>query len=194
ELRERDSEGTVLVIEPDEAEDDEPEESESNGRSELAPPPPGHETIENVRIYPYAVSRNRLERAIRVLGVTARIVRSLEDADLVLTIKGQDRRRLAESGRVRERNLPVHVLRSNTTAQIQDFLARYFRISDTATEELALREAEEAIRRVLRNGQPADLAPQRSSIRQLQHDMAERYAVRSRSFGTEPQRYVRIYK
>lgn len=194
ELRERDPEGTVIVLEPSAAEAEEQMIEEIPSRPYLAPPPPGHEVLENVRIYPYAVSRNRLERAIKVMGLSARIVRNLDEADLVLTIKGQDRRRLAEAPRVRERNLPVHVIKSNTTSQIQDFLARYFKISDSRSEELALKEAEEAVRRVVRSGKPADLAPQRSTIRQLQHELAERYAVRSRSFGTEPLRYVRIYK
>ncbi|GMU57475.1 MAG: hypothetical protein AMXMBFR33_66210 [Candidatus Xenobia bacterium] len=194
ELRQRDPEGTVIVLEPSAAEEEEQLIEEIPSRPYLAPPPPGHETLENVRIYPYAVSRNRLERAIKVMGLSAQIVRTLDQADLVLTIKGQDRRRLAEAPRVRERNLPVHVLKSNTTSQIQDFLARYFKISDSKTEELALKEAEEAVRRVVRSGRPADLAPQRSTIRQLQHELAERYKVRSRSFGTEPLRYVRIYK
>src|SRR5207244_13270073 len=45
-----------------------------------------------VRIYPYAVSRNRLERAIRDLRVPAYVSDSLQDADVVLTLKSQERR------------------------------------------------------------------------------------------------------
>ncbi len=38
-----------------------------------------------------------------------------------------------------------------------------------------------------------ELAPQNAYIRRLQHQLAQRYNVASRSFGREPHRHVRIY-
>ena len=43
-------------------------------------------------IYPFAVSRGKLERAVRDLGVPARLVGHLHEADLILTVKAQERR------------------------------------------------------------------------------------------------------
>lgn len=160
----------------------------------LAPPPPGHEPVEGARIFPYAVSRNRLSRAINTLGVQAQIVRNWDEGDLILTVRGQEKRRSSTFDRMRRRNLPIYALRANTTAQIQGFLEHYFRLPRAKQKELAVREAEEAIRAVQRTGQPTDLAPQSSEIRRLQHDLAEAANLGSRSLGVEPNRHVRIYR
>jgi hypothetical protein len=39
-----------------------------------------------------------------------------------------------------------------------------------------------------------DLTPQNAYIRRLQHQLAERYNLGSRSAGREPYRHVRIFK
>jgi predicted RNA-binding protein Jag len=59
--------------------------------------------------------------------------------------------------------------------------------------EAALRETEEAIGLVVRSSQPIELSPQNAYIRRLQHQLAERSNVVSRSSGREPERYVRLY-
>jgi hypothetical protein len=56
----------------------------------------------------------------------------------------------------------------------------------------AISEAEDAIASVMGGSSPVQLAPQSSRIRQLQHQLAERYAVSSRSRGREPNRRVEI--
>ncbi len=160
----------------------------------LAPPPPGHRVLQGAKIFPYSVSRNRLERAIRTLAVSAEIVRNWEDADFVLTVKGQARRGLAKFEQMQRKNIPVHTIRSNTVAQLQKFLKQYFSIEDLSPEELALRETEEAIRKVSGTGRPIDLAPQVPAIRRLQHETVEAKGLGSKSVGTEPYRYVRIFR
>jgi len=160
----------------------------------LAPPPPGHEPLEGVRIFPYSVSRNRLDRAIRTLGVPAQIVRSFDLADIVLTQKEQLKKRSVRFEELRRRNVPIHLVRSNTVTQLQAFLKQYFRLGDVSVEELALREAKETIKRVQATGQPGDLTPQAPTIRRLQHELAESQALQSKSVGVEPERFVRIYR
>lgn len=164
------------------------------GSAELAPPPPGHEPKEGAKIFPYSVSRNRLEQAIKTLTVSAEIVRNWEEADLVLTLKGQLRRGSSKFERMARKNLPIHTIKSNTVAQIQKFLKNYFRLGEMSVEELALREAEGAIRMVDSSGRQADLAPQSPAVRRLQHELAEKRGLGSKSVGTEPYRYVRIFK
>jgi predicted RNA-binding protein Jag len=61
-------------------------------------------------------------------------------------------------------------------------------------EEMAIREAEEAIERILENGEPQELPPTSSFLRRLQHQLAEKYHLASESIGTEPYRRVRISK
>lgn len=165
----------------------------TGGRS-LAPPPPGHKVMEGAKIFPYSVSRNRLERAIRTLAVPAEIVRNWQEADFVLTVKGQARRGAAKFDQMQAKNLPIHIIRSNTVAQIQNFLKSYYAIEQLSPEELALRETEQAIRKVSDTGRPMDLAPQEPTIRRLQHETVENRGLGSKSLGAEPYRYVRIFR
>lgn len=167
---------------------------EKDGRRSLAPPPPGHKVLEGAKIFPYSVSRNRLERAIRTLAIPAEIVRDWQLADFVLTVKGQARRGVAKFDQMQQKNIPMHIIRSNTVAQIQQFLKEYYSIDDLTPEELALRETEQAIRKVGDTGRPIDLSPQAPAIRRLQHETADNKGLASKSVGSEPHRYVRIYR
>jgi predicted RNA-binding protein Jag len=56
----------------------------------------------------------------------------------------------------------------------------------------ALQEAEEAIADVMKGRRAVELSPQNAYIRRLQHMLAQRYNLTSRSLGQEPQRRVRI--
>jgi len=147
-----------------------------------------------LRIYPYAVSRNRLERAIREMQVPAYIVDTASDADLVLTVKSQERRQPARLRDAVSRGTPLHVLRSNTVTQIQQFLREYFDVEDTAGgPEAALTEVERAIAQVLESARAVELEPQNSYVRRLQHQLVQRYGLASESKGEEPFRRVVIY-
>lgn len=167
---------------------------ESEDRHRLAPPPPGHRVTEGAKIFPYSVSRNRLERAIRTLGIDASITRNWQDADFVLTVKSQVRRGGSKFDRIQEKNKPVHQIRSNTVAHIQKFLKAYFSLDELSEEELALRETEVGIRKVQSTGRPIDLAPQGPAIRRVQHETIENKGLGSKSVGTEPYRHVRIFR
>ncbi|MDR7545038.1 MAG: R3H domain-containing nucleic acid-binding protein [Armatimonadota bacterium] len=152
---------------------------------------PGRQIL---RIYPYAVSRNRLERAIREMQVPAYIVDAASDADLVLTVKSQERRQPARLRDAVSRGTPLHVLRSNTVTQIQQFLREYFDVEEAAgTPEAALSEVERAIARVFESAKAVELEPQNSYVRRLQHQLVQRYGLASESKGEEPFRRVVIY-
>jgi predicted RNA-binding protein Jag len=57
-----------------------------------------------------------------------------------------------------------------------------------------MEEAEAAISSVLDNVEAVELRPQSSYIRRLQHQMAERYNLRSRSRGQGSDRRVEIFR
>ena len=162
----------------------------------LAPPPsedatrPGRKVV---RIYPYAVSRNRLERAIRELRVPAYVADNLNDAEMVLTLKSQERRQPKKLQEAIARGKPLRVLKSNTVNQIQGFLRSMFEVEDVDEQEVALREVEEAISEVLSSTQPVELSPQNAYVRRLQHQLIQRYGLASESRGEEPFRRVVIF-
>lgn len=145
-------------------------------------------------IYPFGVARNKLERAIQEMGAPAVMARHFEDADVIITVKQQDRR---NAGRLQEavRNgIPVQVIRNNTYQQIANALHELFRTSEMKSEMDALRETRSAIREVLDSSQPVELQPRNSYLRRLQHTMANQADLRSESIGAEPYRRVRIIK
>ncbi len=147
-----------------------------------------------LRIFPYAVSHNRLERAIRELRVPAYIVASLGEADIVLTLKSQEKRQPRRLRDAAARGMQVHVLRSNTVTQIQQFLREIFALpEEEAQGEAALHEVEEAVAQVLESSRSVELAPQNAYIRRLQHQLVGRYGLQSESHGEEPYRRVIIH-
>jgi len=58
----------------------------------------------------------------------------------------------------------------------------------------ALIEAEDAISAVMQGATATALSPQSPPIRRMQHELAERYSLDSRSRGRDPFRHVEIYR
>lgn len=171
----------------------------------------GRGTLERpVRIFAFGVSRNRLEQAITTLGIPATIVRDLPEADMVLTLKNYFRQRPRPLRDAENRGISIFVLRSNTVAQMVNLLRDLLR--DVRPDELdipapeptsraardsvtsALYETEAAINAVIDGAPPIELKPQAPYIRRLQHQLADRYNLGSRSRGHEPNRRVEIYR
>lgn len=152
----------------------------------------------SLKIFPYAVSRDKIERAIRELGVPAVITNDLKQADVVLTLKSHAR---GEAQRLREAaqwNIPIVILKNHTTTQVKNFLLQEFGLQApkeelSADEQRALEEVEEAIAEVLAHRRPVELSPQNAYIRRLQHELVQRYGLISESKGQDPFRRVVIY-
>ena len=145
-------------------------------------------------IFPYGVSRNKIERAIHNLRVNASIARTWDDADVVVTLKTLERKQQPKLKQIASDNIPIYSIKTNTTTQIQTALRDVFALGSIDGEEIALREAEEAVYQVLLTNQAIELSPQTSYIRRLQHQLAEKYRLQSRSTGLEPNRRVKIFK
>ena len=167
-----------------------------------------------LRVFPYGVSRNRLEQAIMRLDVPVMMVREPHDADLVMTLKNAYRQKPQPVRDAELRGVPVYVLRSNTATQMEHVLASLFptapfgpaapgigdksqSVGESGGGDLltrALTEAEDAIAAIMHGAPATALSPQAPRIRRLQHEMAERYSLDSRSRGRDPFRHVEIYR
>jgi hypothetical protein len=150
---------------------------------------------QTVRIYPYAFSRDLLERVIRDLRLDVQVVNRAERAHLIVTLRaraGDSRlQRLVELT-----GLPVHAVKKNSTAQIRHLLRNLFNLmpgTDEHETETAVRETEDGIRRALREGVVVALMPRPASLRRLQHRVASRHHMVAESVGSEPQRHLVIY-
>uniref|UniRef100_A0A7C3SQX5 AAA family ATPase n=1 Tax=Dictyoglomus turgidum TaxID=513050 RepID=A0A7C3SQX5_9BACT len=150
-----------------------------------------------LKIYPYGISRNRLEKAIRNLGVPAFIVKNLSEANCLLILKAHQKRAKDLLKEAEKRKIDIAVLRSNTVTQIERFLGERFGIKTvggkSSEEEEALREAQEGIEYVLTHEEPYELSPQPAYIRRLQHQLIQQYGLHSESVGVEPFRKVKIF-
>ena len=190
---------------PDEAEDEEEVEPEDELGAELETgvvsaydplgpiAPDGYATsLPTLRVLGFGISRKRLEQAIRELQLPVVVVRDIEEAEIVMTLRSAYRQKPPALREAEELARPIYVLKSNTVLQMQACLTSLYSI-EVDPREAALRETEEAIGLVVRQAKPIELAPQNAYIRRLQHQMAERANLVSRSRGREPFRRVRLY-
>ncbi|HZC06686.1 MAG TPA: R3H domain-containing nucleic acid-binding protein, partial [Ktedonobacterales bacterium] len=172
-----------------------------------------------VRIYPFGISRERLEQAARELQAPVEISHDQRTADAVITLKTFYKR---QSDRLEDgKRKPIYILRTNTVAQMQQCLARIFDIHASETAMLptplssgrtavieraerveerihptarAMRDTEDAIHHLLNSGQSqVELPPATTAVRRMQHRIADRYNLESRSFGKDPYRRVKIF-
>jgi hypothetical protein len=147
-----------------------------------------------IRIFPYAVNRNRLEQAIQRCRVPASLVEDLDTADLIMTLKSQEKHQSRRLREAQARGVPLYTVRHNTVTQMEQTLRLVFDRGDRRSSDAsAMREAEVAIREVLEQSQPVELTPQNNYLRRMQHQLAERYGLTTESKGAEPYRRVVIY-
>jgi stage III sporulation protein SpoIIIAA len=170
--------------------------------------------LKTLRVYPFGVSRDRLAESARQLRVPIIVTNNQGDADAIITLKNYYRRQPERLQQAEEEQKLIIILKNNTIAQMQHALARIFDIPievsvDENLEEAegtpasdsgdpttkALLETEDAIHQVLNKDlMTAELAPANAYIRRLQHQMATRYNLNSRSRGKEPNRRVKIFR
>ena len=152
----------------------------------------GAEGLPTLRVMPQGISRKRLEQAIRELQLPVIIARDVDEADVIMTLRTEYKQKTPLIREAEERALPIYVLKTNTILQMQASLTSIFAL-EIDPRDAALRETEEAIGIVLQRSEPVELSPQNAYIRRLQHQMAERANLVSRSRGREPYRRVRLY-
>jgi hypothetical protein len=148
--------------------------------------------LPTLRVVAQGISRKRLEQAIRELQLPVIVSHDLDDADVVMTLRSEYRQKTPLLREAEERAMPIYVLKNNTVLQMQASLTSIFSL-EVDPRDAAIRETEEAIGLVVSQSEPVELAPQNAYIRRLQHQMAERANLVSRSRGREPYRRVRLY-
>ncbi|GCE26288.1 single-stranded DNA-binding protein [Dictyobacter alpinus] len=182
----------------------------SEPATEIRPP-------KTLKVYPFGVNRDRLSESARQLRVPVVITNNEHEADAVITLKNYYRRQPERLQQAEQERKLIIILKNNTIMQMQHALARIFDIPEVASAEedgedsdtktslsesefddptkQALLETEDAIHQVLNKGlTTAELAPANAYVRRLQHQMATRYNLISRSRGKEPHRRVKIFR
>ncbi len=191
EIRVRGTDGEVEILPSEEG----GEKLETPKTPPLTPDRTRPLSTRPIKIFSYGINRNRLERALAELDVPGIITKDPAEAHTVVMLKSHFRKQGRKLLEAFGPNISLFIAKSNTYPQIVNVVKDIFRVKTQRNEEaIALREAEEAIQKVL-NGQErsVELLPQTSYLRKLQHQLVERYGLRSKSFGEEPFRHVHIF-
>ena len=149
-------------------------------------------TNRQVYIYPYGVARNKLEKVLDELGIHAILARRIEDADMVVAVKQQEKRDSEKLQLAAKNGIVIKIIRNNTYNQILKAIMDIFDSKAISRDERAVREAREAIHHSLKSGEIVELTPQNSYLRMLQHQEAEKYGLQTVSIGREPDRRIQI--
>ncbi|MEP0804830.1 MAG: AAA family ATPase [Chloroflexota bacterium] len=153
--------------------------------------------LQPVKVYPYGVARNRLQQAAKRLGVPAIIVRDVDEADALVTLRTYYRNRQQTVIEAEQRGMPIYVLRANTVAQVEQFLGDLYNLNAVPMRDNMddiRNETQKAIAAVLNGERWVDLPPGPSIVRRIQHEMARQAELVSHSYGKEPRRHVRIFR
>lgn len=155
-------------------------------------------TLKPLHIYAYGVARNRMAQAAQQLGVPAFLVRSVSEADVLVTLRSYYRSRQQIIMDAEANGMPIYILRANTSAQMERSLVEMFNLTTAEyslpSAEDYIRQTEEAIKGVLNGESWVDLPPAPQNIRRVQHEMARQAELVSHSYGNEPNRRVRIFR
>ena len=151
-----------------------------------------------IRVYPYGVAKNRLITAAKRLGVPAIVVRELDDATALVTLRTYYRNHEAVIQEAEQRGMPIYALKANTTNQMEQVLAEIFNLTTDTPDNSAWDDVtnmtQVAIDAVLNGQRWVDLPPASAAIRRIQHDMARQAQLVSHSYGKDPGRRVRIFR
>jgi stage III sporulation protein SpoIIIAA len=156
---------------------------------------PRSDAMPTVKLYPFGISRQRLDQAIRTMQSPVELVDDVRDADALMTLRSYYRRKPTAVREAEERSLPIYVIKANTGYQMEQALLQ-FRGGNSSVRQDPMtevyKEAEDAIARVIEEGRPVELEPANSYVRRIQHELAGRYNLESKSSGKEPQRRVTL--
>lgn len=212
ELRTRDAEGKIRVEKAPKAENrssifdtrkSKGESRSSNNDYQASnnelPVTNSQSPLQPVKIYPYGVARNRLMQSAKRLGVPAIVVRAIDEANALITLRSYYRDHQATIVEAEHRGMPIYVLRANSVSQIEQFLIDLFNLPgefnlSAGVGDVVRNETQAAIAAVLNGERYVDMPPAGPAIRRIQHEMARAADLVSHSYGKEPRRHVRIFR
>ena len=160
------------------------------------------------RVFIHGLSKSYLDRILERLNLhSIRVTKNIYDAHALLALKSDSRPGSRMMKLAQDYEIPVYFAKTNTMPQIQrslrealdaeagTFAGHLATINEDACEdetEVALREAQDAIDKVLKEEKAVELAPRRSYIRRLQHELIEQSRLLSVSVGDEPNRRLKV--
>ena len=152
-----------------------------------------------LKIYPYAVSHGQIQAAIKAFDLPALLIDSLDEAGLIIALEdyagsGAKIRKLAEV-----QGIKLATIQQNNFNEIKKVLCEAIQghkinLSPEEIElELALEEAEKAIKAFKDKGQSIKLSPRKSKIRKAQQKIIENNDLHYSLEGEGKEQHLQIY-
>ncbi|MFN4150825.1 MAG: single-stranded DNA-binding protein, partial [Candidatus Sericytochromatia bacterium] len=162
----------------------------------------GDNNSNEIRIYPYAVSRSQLERIIKGLRISAKVTKSLEDADMIFVLKSYTKSNSKVLKWAETKQIPIHIVKNNNVYQIQKTLREALQLDENEEEsfnaindeiEEAMQEVSEAIDTITHMSVPIELLPREEEIVKMQQKVIHQNNLFSEIVGLEGERRLRVY-
>jgi hypothetical protein len=156
------------------------------------------------------LAARRLEEAARSRPWPVQVVSAPEQADVLLSLRGQLGRDPELRSRARALGLPILVIKSDNLHQLQRAIERLLErqtpadttratpgapaTTDPEDDHAAMEECRLAVEKVvLPQGRPVELLPRSERVRSLQAELVSRYRLRSAVFGRGTQQRLRVF-
>jgi len=150
---------------------------------------------QKTKIFPFAINKDRLNLAIDSLGLQIELTQDIMEADLALTLRSQNKNSSKITKILKDKDIPLHLIKNNNTNSMVKFLTHIFSLSTEMDEEqhIALLEITEVINKVKLHKKTMEASPANAYIRRLQHRKVTQEGLKAESIGEEPNRRVRVY-
>nr|YP_009509307.1 hypothetical protein [Gracilaria vermiculophylla]AXI96957.1 hypothetical protein [Gracilaria vermiculophylla]QXU75162.1 hypothetical protein [Gracilaria vermiculophylla]WDZ67890.1 hypothetical protein [Gracilaria vermiculophylla] len=165
------------------------------------------EDVCSIRVYLYYINNAQVQMIINSLYLPIIITRDIVKADVILSLRSNFKHNTKLKQVAKTRQISIYTICSSTSTSIKRALVKMVNtnkvsnydwnlaLQDSTPIELkTLIETRMAIEKIV-NGkqQSVELLPRDVNLRKLQHKLINFYNLRSRSFGEEPNRRLKIY-
>ena len=162
---------------------------------------------QSIYLYPYFVNVQQVKAVIDTLGLPLLITQDAINADVILALRSSVKKNNRLRQIAKSRKITVYTIYSSSIPHITRALRKVLNLNllfssqnlnlyDGKSKYIIdiLEETREAIEKiVLGHQQMVELSSSVASLRKLQYLLVKLYNVRSRSFGEEPHRRLRIF-
>ena len=158
-------------------------------------------------VYPYFVNIEHIQQVIKMMQIPLKVTKDIVNADVILATRSSVKHNVKIKQIAKAKHITVYTLHKSSIPNIIRALKKMLNINEFShltwkqlcnkkqrIEVEALLETKLAVERiVITKKQSVELLSRVAYIRKLQHRLIESYNLRSRSFGEEPDRRLRIY-
>nr|YP_010903698.1 hypothetical protein REP92_pgp077 [Hypnea wynnei]WCH56550.1 hypothetical protein [Hypnea wynnei] len=158
-------------------------------------------------LYPYCINLQQVEAVINTLQLPIILTKDVLQSDVILALRSNVKQNTKLRQIAKSRKMTIYTIHNTTVPHITRALRQIlniYKVSYLSWQQLcinkksveieALEEARIAIEKiVIGKKQSIELMPRVANLRKFQHELIESYNLRSRSFGEEPNRRLRIY-